>query len=363
MLRMLPIGAGPVVARCKLGIFCTTAILAASAIAGVSGAAIADGTQAGPVVTLTRPSGQAAEAIDYANARPMPLPKSPIAPPSQLESLSSAPAVNLGTPAFFPGRVGTGEQTPVVVVPAKFLLDRQSAPSDVTPQEFGTSGQPFTTNRVNASGDTTSAFYPFRAAGKLFFKVGAASAVCSASLIKPGIVVTAAHCVANFGAKSFYTGWQFMPAYNNGTAPFGISTWASATILTVYYNGTDACAVRGIVCQDDVAVITLKPSGGSYVGRRTGWYGYGVNGYGYNTSKQGLINQLGYPGCTGCSPGLDSGLLMERTDFARYRDRFAFQQHGHRLATDGRVKRRSLAGELGHCPGADRHQLRLGGGP
>ena len=29
--------------------------------------------------------------------------------------------------------------------------------------------------------------------------------MCSASLIKPGIVVTAAHCVANYGQHQFYS--------------------------------------------------------------------------------------------------------------------------------------------------------------
>jgi hypothetical protein len=44
---------------------------------------------------------------------------------------------------------------------------------------------------------------------------------------KPGIVVTAAHCVANYGQSQFYSGWTFVPAYNNGSAPYG--TWIAAT--------------------------------------------------------------------------------------------------------------------------------------
>ncbi|MFZ1427932.1 MAG: hypothetical protein WAS21_14300, partial [Geminicoccaceae bacterium] len=92
------------------------------------------------------------------------------------------------------------------------------------------------------------------------------------------------------------------------TAPYGTWTARSATVLTSYFNGTDSCAVRGVVCQNDVAVITLNAQGGAYPGTTTGYLGYGWNGYSYNSSGQVLINQLGYP------VALDSGALMERTD-------------------------------------------------
>jgi len=42
--------------------------------------------------------------------------------------------------------------------------------------------------------------------------------------IKRGVVVTAAHCIADFGKKQFYTNWRFVPGYRNGTAPFGAAT-------------------------------------------------------------------------------------------------------------------------------------------
>lgn len=142
----------------------------------------------------------------------------------------------------------------------------------------------------------------------MFFNIGSATYVCSASLVKPGVVVTAAHCVANFGQQQFYSNWVFTPAYSNGTAPYGVWNAASATVMTSYYNGSDPCAVRGIVCQDDVAVIVLTPQSGSYAGNRTGWYGYGWNGYGFTSSGSVLINQLGYP------VALDGGGLMQRND-------------------------------------------------
>src|SRR5262249_60010798 len=72
--------------------------------------------------------------------------------------------------------------------------------------------------------------------------------------------------------------------------------------------GTDSCAQYGVICPDDVAVITLNPQSGRYAGHYAGWYGYGWDGYGFNASSQALISQLGYP------VALDGGLLMERND-------------------------------------------------
>jgi hypothetical protein len=122
-------------------------------------------------------------------------------------------------------------------------------------------------------------------------------------------VVTAAHCVANYGKKQFYSGWSFVPAYENGTAPYG--TWSAVRVWvkTAYYDGTDNCYQSGVICPDDVAIIVLRAnSAGKYAGDATGYFGTGWNGYGFNRSDLALINQLGYP------VALDKGALMERND-------------------------------------------------
>jgi len=263
----------------------------------------------GAMTTMALPgqtSQLAAAQIDFANAKPMLMPVAKGEAPSPAKAMASAldPLEVFGLPGAEDGDVGTGEQNPVQLVAPK------DVPQDagIEPDEFGTSAQPFTTSQVNASGDLTVNYYPYRAAGKLFFKIGTNSYLCSASLIKPGIVVTAAHCVANYGQSQFYSGWTFVPAYNNGSAPYGTWTAASATVPTRYYNGTDSCAQYGVICPDDVAVITLNPQSGHYAGYYTGWFGYGWGGYGFNGSSQALISQLGYP------VALDDGLLMERNE-------------------------------------------------
>jgi hypothetical protein len=110
--------------------------------------------------------------------------------------------------------------------------------------------------------------------------------------------------VANYGTNQFYNSWQYVPAYNNGTAPYGVWTVSSARVLTAYLNGTDNCAVFGVVCPDDVAVLTVTPQNGTYVGSITGWFGCAWN-YGYNSAGQAHLTQLGYP------VALDEGVLSQ----------------------------------------------------
>jgi V8-like Glu-specific endopeptidase len=90
------------------------------------------------------------------------------------------------------------------------------------PLAFGTSTAPYTTARVAVTvlGDSSTATntpvtsYPYRPTGKLYFKIGTQTFICTASLIKKGVLVTAAHCVFNFGKGSsgWYSGFVWCPA-------------------------------------------------------------------------------------------------------------------------------------------------------
>jgi hypothetical protein len=79
-------------------------------------------------------------------------------------------------------------------------------------------------------------------------------------------------------------------------------------VLKAYLNGTDNCAQAGVVCPDDVAILTLTAQHNDFAGNAAGWFGFGKNGFGFNSKGQVLINQLGYPA------DLDKGALMERND-------------------------------------------------
>lgn len=66
--------------------------------------------------------------------------------------------------------------------------------------------------------------------GRVFFTYQGRTASCSGSAVtsaNKSTVMTAGHCVKLDGA--FHTNWTFVPAYNNGNAPFG--TWSARQLL------------------------------------------------------------------------------------------------------------------------------------
>jgi len=189
-----------------------------------------------------------------------------------------------------------------------------SSPQSIAP--YTTAGAYATSTSSSTSATSvavTSA--PWRATGKLYFNVKGKPYECTAAMIMPGLLVTAAHCVYDFGTNTsagWHTDFVFAPAQTDSTRPYGSWTATSEIVPTPYYNGTDTCTQRGIVCNDDIAILTMATQSGKLPGAVVGWYGYAWNGYSYVTSFGGAslasLTQLGYP------EALDSGVRMERTD-------------------------------------------------
>lgn len=68
--------------------------------------------------------------------------------------------------------------------------------------------------------------------GKVFFTLGGTDYVCSGTATSSGnadVVTTAGHCV-NEGPGSFATNFVFVPAYDNGAAPYG--EWTAEKLFT-----------------------------------------------------------------------------------------------------------------------------------
>jgi V8-like Glu-specific endopeptidase len=303
-----------------LGGWSMKSVMLLTGLSMARGAAVQESTlitTRGAVTVTTITNAASAAGVDFVNAKPKELPAvAPSGADAQLDLMNALTAPRqAGSPGSSAGSVGTGAASPVTLgtPTAESLVNELSTNLGILPQEFGTTNHPFSTARVNLTPALADTSYPYRAAGKLFFVDGGSTYLCSASLIKRGVVVTAAHCVANFGKKQFYSKWQFVPAYRNGSAPYGVWTVREAVVLTSYYSGTDSCASAGVVCTDDMAVLLLNPSGATYPGTSTGWYGYGYNGYGFTSSALTQVSQLGYPVC------LDNGLQMERNDSYGYR--------------------------------------------
>jgi hypothetical protein len=209
------------------------------------------------------------------------------------------PSIKYLSPAPLPSADALAKAKPVKLPrPPKMSTGRSSA-------AYGSAGWPFTTSRVELTGKPVlSKMYPYRTTGRLFlYYPDGGAAVCSASLVKKGVITTAAHCVAGYGAGITASGAVFYPGYFNGRGPYGGAPAVAAFVLPSYLNGTDSCAVAGIVCQNDIAVLVLNAKGGKYIGSRTGWLDVGVTGAGVTQ-----ITQLGYP------MGIDYGNQMIRND-------------------------------------------------
>jgi hypothetical protein len=98
--------------------------------------------------------------------------------------------------------------------------------------------------------------------GKVFFTDDGLNYVCSGTALLSGnksVVWTAGHCVHD-GASNFHTNWAFVPAYADGSAPYG--TWTARTLLTTsgwasggdfsYDNGAAVVSLNGGQALTDV---------------------------------------------------------------------------------------------------------------
>jgi V8-like Glu-specific endopeptidase len=283
----------------------------ALAVTATFGAVLVNAQDAGAVLSAngvtTLSVKNPAGSINVTNAKPVALPVSN----SPADTIQAEIKSLLATPASGPsggavGSQGTGAGSNPVFVGTPVVEE------GVSPEDFGTNNHPFTTVRADLFTENTNTTYPYRAAGLLTFcTLGSCpsgnNAYCSTSLIQPGVIVAAGHCVADYGQSKFYSNWQFYPAYRAGVAPYGVFGVKSVIIKTAYYNGTDGCYQYGVICPDDVSVLILT----SDIGNTVGWFGYWYGG-GFTSGGLEEITQLGYP------EGLDSGQYMERTDSYGY---------------------------------------------
>lgn len=94
-----------------------------------------------------------------------------------------------------------------------------AAPPLIGTRAFGTFGIPYTSTRVQLGSSSYSSTVganflsttsPYRQIGKLLINGG----WCSATLIRRSVVVTAAHCIQNFGSGSnIFGGYTFIPGH------------------------------------------------------------------------------------------------------------------------------------------------------
>jgi hypothetical protein len=173
--------------------------------------------------------------------------------------------------------------------------DESRAPK---PEAFGTAGMPFSTGRV----DTLASYAP---TGRLWITFPTATdKTCTASLIAPSVVVTAAHCVQFFGIgeRGRSSAWRFVPAAFGPDGPYGEFVGIDVAVAAPFAAGTDTChpEVPAVICNNDIAVIALAKRGGQRAGDVVGHYAYAANGYSFVTSQWSparfaAVTRVGYP--------------------------------------------------------------------
>ena len=245
---------------------------------------------------------------------------------SRAASASSATAWESGGPTEAES-ASARSRLPIITDPSQLPprtrdIVQQLEGSGVSSQAYGSLAHPFTTKRAGAAIVNSVAWLkkgPWKSTGKLWMRFGASWFVCTASVIEKGLLVTAAHCVHDFGQGNL--GWAdevyFEPIRHRNRKPRGKWRAVDYWVPTVYWNGTDVCTTPGIVCENDIAIVVLQKKGRSFVSKRSDMYEYGENDYSYasflgETAAQ--ITQLGYP------VALDEGLRMIRTDSLGYQD-------------------------------------------
>ncbi|HYW20868.1 MAG TPA: trypsin-like serine protease [Nodularia sp. (in: cyanobacteria)] len=179
----------------------------------------------------------------------------------------------------------------------------------VQPHNRGTKDAYFTSSQLLPLSNDTS--YPYTTTGKLFFtKPGVGNFVCSASVVRPRIIMTAGHCVhsGSGGADGFYNNFLFIPAYRDGAAPYEQWSWSRVIVTGSWSNGGG-----GVPNSADYAIIELSDKEFNGVTRKIGE----VVGYlGYRTLSllPNHVTMLGYP------VNLNNGQKMHQVTAGSYGD-------------------------------------------
>jgi hypothetical protein len=119
--------------------------------------------------------------------------------------------------------------------------------------------------------------------GKVFFTDDGLNYVCSGTAALSGnksVVWTAGHCVHD-GASNFHTNWSFVPAYADGSRPYG--TWTARALLT-----TNGWASGGDFSYDNGAAV-VSPNGSALTDV------VGGRNIAFNTARNQQYASHGYP--------------------------------------------------------------------
>ncbi|HEX4296926.1 MAG TPA: trypsin-like serine protease, partial [Devosia sp.] len=135
---------------------------------------------------------------------------------------------------------------------------------------------------------TDSSAYPFGAIGWLWTQDQKGNwATCTATLIGPKSIITAAHCVYDHDTGGWVKSMLFIPGATDAqTAPYGQYDWANVNILKGFIDNYDG-KNYGSVMPWDIAEVELQTDAGNQIG----WMGFQVD-----DGSAWTATTAGYPG-------------------------------------------------------------------
>ena len=142
--------------------------------------------------------------------------------------------------------------------------------------------------------------YPYTTVGKLFFTLNGLNYVCSASVVRPHLLLTARHCVFDYvdpSGGSFATNMVFDPGYLNGANTNLGGGWVARRMATWVSNAPGYDYDIGFVQLFDDDLRGCNASlGGTPIESYTGYLGYWYGNASGNFASYG-------PSGSGCSFG------------------------------------------------------------
>ncbi len=210
------------------------------------------------------------------SARPLPVPKITFNANAADEAEADAAVEANGTPTGADGAPPRGKVPAGLATRLMSDEDADLAEAMVALEEydaiegdnFGTLNGQFSSTRVFPDAATTT--YPYRTVGKLFFTIpGQGNFICSGSVLRKRVILTAGHCVHSGTSAGFYSNFMFVPAYRNGVAPFGTWDWQYVATTPTWVSGG-----ANFPNAADYAMIEPRDRGTSIIGNVTGFLGY-----------------------------------------------------------------------------------------
>ena len=169
-------------------------------------------------------------------------------------------------------------------IPADVLVSDRVAS---TPASKVAKGDPITYGKPAPAPEVdlyATAEAPVSHIGKVFFTLSGRNYVCSANSVSAtnsSVVATAGHCVHG-GKGKFASRWVFVPAYQNGAAPYGQWAATSFSAPTQWTKGGDITY--------DTAFVKVAPLNGKTLAQAVG-----ASAVAFNQARGLAYDAFGYP--------------------------------------------------------------------